>query len=108
MNLQKLYQLLRRPEENMSNPGLKRYDLKIFNSLSSGKIVKAEVKENPSGVYVKFSDVERLIEALKFYADRCQQVPGTAPQYIEVNNNEVQECFGETARQALSKIVITQ
>lgn len=82
----------------MSNPGLKRYGFEYEYGMP-GPFVQLE-----KGDYVKFSDVEHLIEALKFYADRCQQVPGTAPQYIEVNNNEVQECFGETAREALSKI----
>lgn len=82
---------------------LKRYDIEVVKA-NTFPDEKVQVVQDDSGVFVKLSDVEHLIEALKFYADRCQQVPGTAPQYIEVNNNEVQECFGETARQAFSRI----
>ena len=46
-----------------------------------------------------------LREALEFYADRCKGHEGMAPQYNELNDlNCINENFGETARQALSKI----
>lgn len=37
--------------------GLKRYELSISKSLNTGKIVKAKVKENLSGEFVKYDDV---------------------------------------------------
>lgn len=54
---------------------------------------------------LEMPEFKEIREALEFYADRCKGHEGMAPQYNELNDlNCINENFGETARQALSKI----
>ena len=54
---------------------------------------------------LEMPEFKEIREALEFYADRCKGHEGMAPQYNELNDlNCINENFGETARQALSRI----
>lgn len=92
----------------MSNPGLKRYD---FYNPGSIPLVQSD-----NGQYVLFSDVEHLVEALKFYANRMSysldDYRGISGEmsYRNILHGDMEEVncatqfAGRRARQALIKV----
>ena len=50
-----------------------------------------------------FPEVAELVEALKYYANRCPNHPGIAPQCIEMVAGQRTEYFGEKADMAIQK-----
>lgn len=109
----------------MSTPGLKRYKLDVYSSNRSGEFeTYADMNQSEHGEYVKFSDVEHLIEALKFYADKnnwrdlwkdggkesdsfkyfYRLGTSTDDMYNLSKDGDYHYCMGKRAKEALSKL----
>ena len=86
---------------------MKRY----YESFENSNCPMTSMKESPEGDWVKFSDFEKVVKALRFYA-KPGAISATVEDYgqschLEENNDISSDCsVGAKARQTLKELEI--